>query len=157
MIKRLCQSLIVAIAITSVNYESEALKLMIPEPQIELEETYTETDVFWLSRLIYAESGSDACSDDLQLAVGSVVLNRVESDLYPNTIEQVIFDTHWGVQYGCTKTGMIWFEPNQRAIKNAKYLLENGSVLPGNVLGQSDCCTLNYIYTIIDGVVFSAL
>ena len=93
MFRKLVEALFVTLFVVSVNYESEILKLTKPEPQIEIEqESYSDMDVFWLSRVIYAEAGADNCSNELQLAVGSVVLNRVESELYPNTIEYMLGD-----------------------------------------------------------------
>ena len=50
---------------------------------------YTESDVDLLARLIMAEMGSDWVPDQLPLAVGSVVLNRIESDLFPDTLYRV--------------------------------------------------------------------
>lgn len=127
-----------------------------PEPIVEVK-AYSDEDVYWLSRVIYAESGADYCSDELQLAVGSVVLNRVKSNLYPDNIREVIFDSEHGCQYGCTKNGMIYLDPNQRAIDNAVYLLENGPQLPADVLGQAHTNTLREVYKVIDSVVFSRI
>lgn len=116
---------------------------------------YSEEDLYWLSRLIYAEAGADYCSDELQLAVGSVVLNRVESDLYPDTIKDVIFDTKHTQQYGCVTNGMIYRQPDSRAIENSTKLLSFGQSIPKNVMAQSDIVFKNNIYKTIDGVVFS--
>lgn len=52
------------------------------------ESYYDQNDLFWLSRLIYAESGNQPLEG--QMAVGNVVLNRVASPIYPNTIEGVL-------------------------------------------------------------------
>jgi len=125
----------------------------INEVEIVESAAYNSDDLYWLSRLIYAESGSN--SDELQMAIGSVVLNRVKSNLYPNTIREVIFDTNWGVQYGCTTNGMIYLEPDERAIANATYLLNWGSVIPSNVLAQCDRVVWGNHYRTIEGVVFS--
>ncbi len=157
---RLIVELILSISLICSAAADEVIEASVSEPvseEIVAEKPYSDEDVYWLSRLIYAEAGADSCSDELQLAVGSVVLNRVASDIYPDSILEVIFDADPVVQYGCTTSGMIYLEPDQRAIDNAVYLLENGSQLPGNVLGQADRCHLNYIYMIIDGVVFSSI
>ena len=42
-------------------------------------------------RLIYAEGGCTWIPDWVQRMVGSVVLNRVESEYYPDTIREVIY------------------------------------------------------------------
>jgi len=89
-----------------------------------------------LSRIIFAEAGSDAITDEHQLAVGSVVLNRIADGRFPNTMKEVIFQKG---QYACTWDGNYYKTPNERAIKNAKFLLENGSTIPKNVVWQSQC------------------
>lgn len=48
----------------------------------------SDTDRQLLAAITWCEAGSD--SFDGQVAVASAVLNRVESDLFPNTIEEVI-------------------------------------------------------------------
>jgi len=50
---------------------------------------FAEKDLELLSRLIYAESRGEPLKG--QISVGAVVLNRVESNRYPNTIKEVIY------------------------------------------------------------------
>ena len=57
---------------------------------------YREDEVYWLSKIISAESGGESLIG--QIAVGDVIMNRVKSSLYPNTIYGVIFDRKYGVQ-----------------------------------------------------------
>ena len=49
---------------------------------------YDEDTLFWLSRIIYAESGNQIL--DGKIAVGNVVMNRVNSPLFPNNIYDVL-------------------------------------------------------------------
>ena len=49
---------------------------------------YDQEDLFWLSRVIYAESGNQPLEG--KMAVGNVVMNRVASPIYPNTVEGVL-------------------------------------------------------------------
>ena len=58
--------------------------------------SYNEDDVYWLSRIISAESRGEPLEG--QIAVGNVVLNRVRSSAYPNTIYGVIFDRKHGTR-----------------------------------------------------------
>lgn len=89
-----------------------------------------------LSRIIHGESGSNWCSDTMQLYVGSVFLNRVASEHFPNTFEEVAFQEG---QYSCTNKGSgYWQEPTERDIANARFLLENGSQLEADYLWQSN-------------------
>ena len=88
-----------------------------------------------LARLIYAEAGSSWIPDEIQLAVGSVVLNRVASPYFPDTLRDVIYAPK---QYGCAMTGAIEREADERTIENARTLLTSGSVLPSNVVFQAE-------------------
>ena len=92
-------------------------------------------DLEILARIIYGECGSDYLPDEMQIATGSVFLNRVSSSVFPNTFKEVAFQDG---QYSCTNQGSgYWLEPNQRAYDNARFLLINGSQLPENVIFQS--------------------
>lgn len=108
-------------------------------------------ELYLLAHLIYAEAGQDSCSDDTQLMVGSVALNRVKSDYFPNTLYEVIYQTG---QYSCTWNGGFEKEPNERAWKNAEYLLQTGSVLPNNVIFQAGFEQGDGTYTEVDGIYF---
>ncbi len=101
------------------------------EEEVEIDEA--ELDL--LAHLIFAEAGSDWCSDILQQYTGSVVLNRMASDYYPDTMYEVIYQKG---QYSTAWNGMLEYEYNDRAYECAKFLLENGSVLPENVVFQAE-------------------
>lgn len=55
---------------------------------------YTEADLDLLARLIHAEAQSQ--SYKAQVAVGAVVVNRVQSSAWPNTIRDVIYQKTGG-------------------------------------------------------------
>ena len=112
-----------------------------PEPSVEPTpepskptQTYSDEDLYWLSRVVFAEAGCDWFPDWVQRDVASVVLNRVADPRYPDTIKGVIFDPG---QYSCVDSGSIYNTPTQKVIDNCKYILENGSTLPVSVIGQS--------------------
>ncbi len=105
---------------------------------------YTEEDLDLLARIINAEAGCSWIPDWVQQMVGSVVLNRVNSSLFPNTIRDVIYQPG---QYGPVWNGSINKKPSQRVINNARYILENGSVCPSNVTGQNGIITGGGLYT----------
>ena len=87
---------------------------------------YREDEVYWLARIINAESRGESLLG--QIAVGGVVLNRVKSSLYPNTIWSVIFDRKYGVQFSPILDGSIYAEPTYTAILAAKICLEGFSL-----------------------------
>lgn len=105
--------------------------------------SYTEEDLDLLARIINAEAGCDWIPDWVQRMVGSVVLNRVKSKYFPNTIREVIYQPG---QYGPVYNGSINKKPSQRVINNAKYILENGGNCPENVTGQSGSITGGGLY-----------
>lgn len=105
---------------------------------IEVGKMLDESKIYLLAKLIYGESGSDWCSDMMQLGVGSVVLNRIKSDKFPSTMEEAIFQGD-GKQYACVKPGGgFWKEPSQRAIDNARLLIAEGSIFPEEVIYQAN-------------------
>ncbi len=87
---------------------------------------YSADEVFWLARIIEAESGGESLLG--KIAVGNVVLNRVRSSLYPNTIYGVIFDRKYGVQFSPVLDGRIYNTPSYQATLAAKICLEGFSV-----------------------------
>lgn len=96
--------------------------------------TYTAEDLDLLARIINAEAGCDWIPDWVQRMVGSVVLNRVKSSRFPNTIREVIYQPG---QYGPVINGSINKKPTQKVLANAKYVLEHGPTCPEGVVGQS--------------------
>lgn len=95
-------------------------------PLLSANRFYREDEVYWLSRIINAESRGETLLG--QIAVGNVVLNRVKSSLYPNTIWGVIFDKKYGVQFSPILDGSIYSEPTYTAVLAAKICLEGFSV-----------------------------
>ncbi|MBQ8747907.1 MAG: cell wall hydrolase [Clostridia bacterium] len=87
---------------------------------------YVEDELYWLSRIIYAEAGAEPF--DGQIAVGNVVLNRVREEIFPSNIYDVIFDRKYGVQFTPTANGMIYREPSEESVIAAKICLEGYSI-----------------------------
>lgn len=121
--------------------------------EVESEEVFEidERELDLLAHLIYAEAGSDWCSDLLQSYVGSVALNRVASEYYPNTLHEVIYQNG---QYSCINNGMIHYDYNDRAYECAKALLEKGSVLPSNVIFQAQFLQGDGLYEQVQNMYF---
>ena len=90
---------------------------------------YDGGDLYWLSRIIYAEAGIEPFTG--QIAVGNVVLNRVRSPQFPDTIYGVIFDRAYGVQFTPTANGTIYWEPDEEAVIAAKLCLEGYTLSEG--------------------------
>lgn len=92
---------------------------------------YREDEVYWLSKIISAESQGESLIG--QIAVGDVIMNRVNSSLYPNTIWGVIFDRKYGVQFSPILDGSIYNTPTYTSVLAAKICLE-GTSLSDNAL-----------------------
>lgn len=88
---------------------------------------YNEEDVYWLSRLIFAEAGGE--SFEGQIAVGNVVVNRVHSDLFPDTVKGVVFDRQYGIQFTPAYSGAIYNTPTSSCVIAAKLALDGADTV----------------------------
>lgn len=73
---------------------------------------FTEEDINWLSRAVYGEARGE--SYEGQVAVAAVILNRVDSPDFPNTVKEVIFEP---LAFTAVADGQIYYTPNTTAIK----------------------------------------
>lgn len=88
---------------------------------------YSDDDIYWLSRIINAESGAEPMKG--KIAVANTVLNRVQSSNFPNTIYGVIFDRNHGVQFEPTMNGTIYRTPLGDSVIAAKRALSGENVV----------------------------
>jgi len=96
---------------------------------------YDEMDVFWMSRIISAEARGEPLIG--QIAVGNVVMNRVASEMYPNTVHGVIFDRRHGIQFTPAHSGAINRTPYRANIVAAKLALEGADVVGDSLFFSS--------------------
>lgn len=87
---------------------------------------YNQNDLYWLSRIIQAESGGEVLKG--KIAVGNVVINRKNHKSYPDTIYGVIFDKKYGTQFTPVATGSIYKEPSAESVLAAKICLDGYSL-----------------------------
>ena len=102
---------------------------------------YTTEDLYIMAHVLAGEA--QFCDDAEQKYVGSVVLNRVAKAGFPSTIKGVVFQKK---QYSSVADGNYYREPTESNWANAKWLLENGSILPGYVIYQSKGKQGNGVY-----------
>ena len=76
---------------------------------------YSSSDINLLARLVYGEARGESYTG--QVAVAAVVLNRVRSSSFPNTISGVIYQPY---AFTVVADGQINLTPNDTAIKAAK-------------------------------------
>ena len=133
------------------NENTQELLISSVNPDTIEEQKYTTDEVELLARIVWSEAGSDWLTDEHQRAVASVIINRVNDDRFPNSIEDVVYQSG---QYSCVYNGMINQTPNQRSYDNAKYVLENGVTIPSNVVWQSQSMQGRGLYKYIQGHYF---
>ena len=115
------------------------------------EKEISERELYLLAHLINGEAGASYYSNKHRLYVGSVVLNRVKSEYFPDTIEEVIYQRS---QYACTWDGNFDREPSEESWEIAERLLKEGSALPENVVYQAEFEQGEGIYEEIEGSYF---
>ena len=90
---------------------------------------YDAAELYWLSRIISAESRGEPLEG--QIAVGNVVLNRVDSRDFPDTIPDVIFDQEDGIQFEPVGNGTVYQTPTDQSVEAAMRVLDGEEVLEG--------------------------
>ncbi len=76
---------------------------------------YTSSDLYLLAKCIYAEARGESYTG--QVAVGAVILNRVASSGFPNTIPGVIYQKG---AFTAVSDGQINLSPDQTALNAAQ-------------------------------------
>lgn len=96
----------------SQNNEKSSTEVEEKKSDVELEENsiltsnmngYSEYDYELLCEITYAEAGNQ--TEEQQVAAAATILNRVESDRFPNTIKEVIMQKG---QFASTRNGHIY-------------------------------------------------
>ena len=120
-----CESEIelVYVVVESTYIEDEETVEEIVEPVVK------EDDLYWLSRIIHAEAKGESVEG--RIAVGNVILNRMESDEFPDTLKGVIFQKN---QFSPVSNGSIYHEPTEETLKLAQRVLDGERVVPADVL-----------------------
>lgn len=91
-------------------------------------EFYDEDDLYWLSRIIHAEAQGEPFLG--KVAVGNVIMNRIEADEFPDTVYDVVFDDDNGIQFTPTANGAIDNTPNDDSVIAAKLCLDGAEIDP---------------------------
>ncbi len=76
---------------------------------------YTSSDLYLLAKAIYAEGRGESYTG--QVAIGAVIMNRVRSSSFPNSISGVIYQKG---AFTAVTDGQINLEPNQTAYNAAR-------------------------------------
>ena len=76
---------------------------------------YSSSELYLLARCVYGESRGEPYVG--QVAVAAVVLNRVKSAAFPNSISGVIYQPY---AFTCVSDGQLYLEPDQSAYNAAR-------------------------------------
>ena len=119
-------------AIQNAETMTEPVEVEESEKEIAKESAnrWSPEDYETMAHLIYAEGGGQGKT--CMIYIGSVLLNRVESDRFPDTLKECINQPG---QYS-VKNWYMNREPSEEAYFVAEYLLTVGSELPDFVLYQ---------------------
>lgn len=91
-------------------------------------------NLYWLSSGIMSEEEGE--SHKGKILCGLVIMNRVESEDFPSTIKEVLFEDG---QYASIENGRIYLEQNEESIEAAIEILTDDSInIPSNVVYQSE-------------------
>ena len=112
---------------THVRWDGEHQTIFVEGAVAPPQGQYDEDALYWLSRIISAESRGESLEG--QIAVGNVVLNRVEDVDFPNTIYGVIFDDRWGGQFEPVRNGTVYQDPTDLSVIAAKLCLGGASIV----------------------------
>ncbi len=123
-VRWICETLGAQVSWSQGYYTVSINKSGVTVPENMHSEKYSKDDIFWLGRIIESESAGEPM--DGKIGVGNVILNRVQSNDYPNTIYDVIFDRKHGVQFQPVLNGAIYNTPSNGSLNAAKLSL-NGT------------------------------
>ncbi|MFF2481426.1 cell wall hydrolase [Paenibacillus sp. NPDC058071] len=105
------------------------LKVVLPAVLGNEAKPYTEEDLTLLAKITMVESGYESYQG--QLAIANVILNRVKSDKFPDTIREVIYS---GKQFPPAHNGLLdKSKPNASVLRAAKDALNGKNNVGGAV------------------------
>lgn len=94
-------------------------KMAVPASAV-YKRPYTDEDLLWLARIIHVEG--KGLSINAKVAIANVVLNRIKSPAYPDSVQDVIFQR--GQFPPAYKSGFKTLNPTQECITAAKMAYE---------------------------------
>ena len=109
--------------------------------QIDIEltgETKLDFDeLFLLAKIICAEAGSPQLSDDWRMCVGEVVLNRVASPEFPDSIHDVVYEPGQYQEVDTFEFAYVLM-PTEECVNAARRLLEGERLMEPWVVFQAN-------------------
>lgn len=122
-----------------IQIETTELKMEEITETTEKVKSYTKYDLFYLAAAVCREAGGE--SEEIQLLVANVIINRVNSSIYPDTIYEVLtqyrqYGTMW--KYGVSFPDWADEKVKEQCYSVAQRVLEGERFCPENVLFQAE-------------------
>lgn len=141
--------------------ENDELKSKLEEVELPVY-SFTEEEIQLLARCVEAEAGDYDNHKVSQQYVAQVILNRLHSGKFPNSIKEVIYQKNGNIpQFSVAYNGMIDREVDQETLANVYEVIVHGTDLPKYVhYFYSDYVTENWVNTlpihdVVEGTVFA--
>ena len=93
-------------------------------------------DLLLLSKIVDAEAGSSWLTDEHRLLVASVVVNRIHSPEFPDTLYEVIYQS--GQYAPVERDSFDELIPSKKSVEAAYKILSEGSIAPPDVVYQAN-------------------
>ena len=93
-------------------------------------------ELYLLSRVIYSEAGSAWLDEEFRLCVGEVVLNRMQSPEFPDSMHDVVYQK--GQYSGVNSAKFANLKPGEDCVNTAVKLLQGERRMVPAVVFQSD-------------------
>lgn len=110
-----------SVSIKTKSVSKKEIKKPVPKPEPKIDD-----ETYLLAQIIHAEAKGEPYEG--KLAVGNVIINRKNSDQFPDTIKGVIFQKG---QFQPVSNGSIYNKPGSEALQAAKEVM-NGKRVVGN-------------------------
>ncbi len=94
---------------------NDSVKALENNGNAQINSNYTNSDLYLLAKCIYAEARGESYTG--QVAVGAVILNRVASSKFPNSISGVIYQKN---AFTAVTDGQINLSPDKTAMNAAQ-------------------------------------
>lgn len=120
---------------------------------------FTEAEIYLIAQCVEAEAGYYDNHELSQQYVTQVILNRLHSGQFPNSVEEVIYQkTNGSPQFSVAYNGMMDDrEVEPETLANVYSVIVHGTDLPEYVLffnSESSSVSLGKVYVIEGGMVF---
>ncbi len=125
----------------------------VVEPEYLDNRFYTYGELQNFAKLVMREAGST--SYEAHHGVASVIVNRISHQSFGKSVDGVIFNKDWSVQFPpAHKSNFQSTKPNEKAVKAAKYTLRGENSVGDSIYFNNRAFKGKPIYKIVDGIYF---